>query len=311
MPLNIETNSLQQEITIMRNCNSAYIVNFRGSFIKDDNLWLAMEYCSAGAVLDIMRAMKKNLNESEIRLILRETLKGLHYLHSRKLIHRDIKAGNILLNTKGQCKLADFGVSRAFDTVNQAQTKIGTPYWMAPELIRDGTYDIKADIWSLGITAIEMATGKPPNTDKSGLQVLFHIPTADSPLLPNISDTGVDYHWSALFHHFVGCCLIKDPKKRWNSVRLLKHPFIAGNGSGTGLKLIAKLVARAEPFLNQMRQKIKEQEIEKEKDESYNHSCEDYGLYENDDNEDPFSTMISFVFCVICDFNVFLMFCRL
>lgn len=99
---------------------------------------------------------------------------GLMYLHSNKLIHRDIKAGNILLNSKGQCKLADFGISKAFtDTMNAGKTVIGTPYWMAPEIFTDGKYNTKADLWSLGITAIEMACGRPPHSDKSPLQVQY------------------------------------------------------------------------------------------------------------------------------------------
>merc|ERR1719229_1061357 len=111
-----------------------------------------------------MRATKKMFTEEEICVVMRETLRGLMYLHSNKLIHRDIKSGNILLNRKGQCKLADFGISKAFEnTINAAKTVIGTPYWMAPEVFTDGKYNTKADIWSLGITAIEMAVGKPPH----------------------------------------------------------------------------------------------------------------------------------------------------
>ena len=131
-----EVGSLEQEVAIMKKCKCDYIVNFRGAWLKDDNIWIAMEYCGGGGVLDIMRALKISLTEEQIAVVMKETLKALQYVHAQKLIHRDIKAANVLLNHKGQCKLADFGVSYIMDaTMDKAKTILGTPYWMAPGLI--------------------------------------------------------------------------------------------------------------------------------------------------------------------------------
>ena len=128
-----EVGSLEQEVAIMKRCECPFIVNFRGAWLKEDNIFIAMEYCGGGGVLDIMKAMKITLTEDQIGVVCRETLRALTYVHAQNLIHRDIKAGNILLNHRGQCKLADFGVSYIMDTcMDRAKTILGTPYWMAP-----------------------------------------------------------------------------------------------------------------------------------------------------------------------------------
>lgn len=140
MPMETDTDlgTLEQEVHIMKKCKSEYIVNFRGAWLKDDNIWIAMEYCGGGGVLDMMKALQSPLTEEQICVIMRESLKGLAYVHSEKLIHRDIKAANILLNHKGACKLGDFGVSYILDsTFDKAKTILGTPYWMAPGLSID------------------------------------------------------------------------------------------------------------------------------------------------------------------------------
>eukprot|EP01084_Bolivina_argentea_P142534 250391_1 len=255
MPLEVESGSLEKEVALMKRCSSPHIVNFRGSFIKDGNIWLAMEYCGAGSVIDIMRATKKMFNEEEICVVMRETLRGLMYLHSIKLIHRDIKSGNILLNRKGQCKLADFGVSKAFEnTINAAKTVIGTPYWMAPEVFTEGKYNTKADIWSLGITAIEMAIGKPPHCDKSPLQVIFYIPRSDPPNLPEDR-----LEFSSDFRDFIRQCCIKDPSERPSAKQLLGHQWIK---SAKGIRIVQQLVSKAQPLVEAARKKKKEEEEE-------------------------------------------------
>lgn len=180
-----------------------------------------MEFCGAGSVSDIMRLRKKTLSEDEIATILSDTLKGLEYLHIRRKIHRDIKAGNILLNSEGHAKLADFGVAgQLTDTMAKRNTVIGTPFWMAPEVIEEIGYDCVADIWSLGITALEMAEGKPPYGDIHPMRAIFMIPTKPPPSFREPD------RWTPEFIDFVSLCLVKNPEERATASALLQHVFI-------------------------------------------------------------------------------------
>lgn len=221
VPVDTDLQEIIKEISIMQQCDSKYIVKYYGSYFKNTDLWIVMEYCGAGSVSDIMRLRNKTLNEREIATILYYTLKGLEYLHSRRKIHRDIKAGNILLNNEGHAKLADFGVAgQLTDTMAKRNTVIGTPYWMAPEVIQEIGYDCVADIWSLGITALEMAEGKPPYGDIHPMRAIFMIPTKPPPSFRQPDK------WSAEFIDFVSKCLIKNPEARATAVDLLEHDFI-------------------------------------------------------------------------------------
>ena len=205
----------------MQQCDSPYVVKYYGSYFKGSDLWIVMEYCGGGSVSDIMRLRKKTLKEKEIATILKDTLEGLVYLHQRRKIHRDIKAGNILLNSEGHAKLADFGVAgQLTDTMAKRNTVIGTPFWMAPEVIQEIGYDCLADIWSLGITALEMAEGKPPYGDIHPMRAIFMIPQKPAPTFkrPEL--------WSPELIEFVSKCLVKNPEKRATAVDLLKHDFI-------------------------------------------------------------------------------------
>jgi serine/threonine protein kinase len=165
VPLTEELDTLKKEIQILKLCLSPYIVKYYGSYLKryeDDQpeLWLVLEYCSAGSISDIIKSSKKCLEENQIAAVMYGILKGLEYLHDTKKIHRDIKAGNVLLDHEGKAKLADFGVSaQLINTYQKMKTKQGTPLWMSPEVLLSGEYNKKTDIWSLGITAIEMAEG--------------------------------------------------------------------------------------------------------------------------------------------------------
>ncbi|KAI0237135.1 Serine/threonine-protein kinase 3 [Lamellibrachia satsuma] len=226
VPVDTDLQEIIKEISIMQQCDSPYIVKYYGSYFKNTDLWIVMEYCGAGSVSDIMRLRNKTLTETEIATILLYTLRGLEYLHERRKIHRDIKAGNILLNSEGHAKLADFGVAgQLTDTMAKRNTVIGTPYWMAPEVIQEIGYDCVADIWSLGITALEMAEGKPPYGDIHPMRAIFMIPTKPPPSFRNPDK------WTPEFIDFVSKCLVKNPEQRASAKELLQHSFIVNSAS--------------------------------------------------------------------------------
>uniref|UniRef100_A0AAR2KXI0 non-specific serine/threonine protein kinase n=1 Tax=Pygocentrus nattereri TaxID=42514 RepID=A0AAR2KXI0_PYGNA len=233
VPVESDLQEIIKEISIMQQCNSPHVVRYYGSYFKNSDLWIVMEYCGAGSVSDIIRQRNKTLGEDEIAAILQSTLKGLEYLHFMRKIHRDIKAGNILLNSEGQAKLADFGVAgQLTDTMAKRNTVIGTPFWMAPEVIQEIGYNCVADIWSLGITAIEMAEGKPPYADIHPMRAIFMIPTNPPPTFRNPEQ------WSEPFREFVSQCLVKSPESRATATQLLQHPFIKNSKSNSVLRAL-------------------------------------------------------------------------
>uniref|UniRef100_A0A673IAW9 non-specific serine/threonine protein kinase n=1 Tax=Sinocyclocheilus rhinocerous TaxID=307959 RepID=A0A673IAW9_9TELE len=187
---------------------------------------LVMEFCGAGSITDLVKNTKGNtLKEEWIAYISREILRGLAHLHAHHVIHRDIKGQNVLLTENAEVKLVDFGVSAQLDrTVGRRNTFIGTPYWMAPEVIAcdenpDATYDYRSDLWSCGITAIEMAEGAPPLCDMHPMRALFLIPRNPPPRLKSKK-------WSKKFFSFIEGCLVKNYTQRPPTDQLLKHPFI-------------------------------------------------------------------------------------
>ncbi|KAL6439247.1 hypothetical protein ACFW04_003861 [Cataglyphis niger] len=226
------TFSLRGIYNITTYSNHRNIATYYGAFVKksspgkDDQLWLVMEYCGAGSVTDLVKSTKgQSLKEEWIAYISREILRGLSYLHSNKVIHRDIKGQNVLLTDNAEVKLVDFGVSAQLDrTIGRRNTFIGTPYWMAPEVIAcdenpDATYDNRSDLWSLGITALEMAESQPPLCDLHPMRALFLIPRNPPPRLKSKK-------WAKKFHGFIETVLVKDYHQRPYTEQLLKHPFI-------------------------------------------------------------------------------------
>ncbi|XP_043347708.1 TRAF2 and NCK-interacting protein kinase isoform X18 [Dermochelys coriacea] len=228
-----EEEEIKQEINMLKKySHHRNIATYYGAFIKknppgmDDQLWLVMEFCGAGSVTDLIKNTKGNtLKEEWIAYICREILRGLSHLHQHKVIHRDIKGQNVLLTENAEVKLVDFGVSAQLDrTVGRRNTFIGTPYWMAPEVIAcdenpDATYDFKSDLWSLGITAIEMAEGAPPLCDMHPMRALFLIPRNPAPRLKSKK-------WSKKFQSFIESCLVKNHSQRPTTEQLMKHPLI-------------------------------------------------------------------------------------
>ena len=241
----------------MKECESPYILKYYGSYIKENYIWIIIEYCDAGSVLDLMRITDKNLNEEQIASILQMVLQGLVFLHDKKKIHRDVKAGNILLNRDGYAKLGDFGVSaQLVNSFSKKNSKIGTPYWMSPEVIMQSLYNQKCDIWSLGITSIEMAEGEPPNSKIRTFLVMKYIVKEPPKGLTNPEK------WSKDFNDFVTKCLTFDPVKRPSAKELLSHPFI--NKFCRGSSLIAELVNLSLDEISQYRKTYLNDESDRE-----------------------------------------------
>ncbi|KAI5235009.1 serine/threonine-protein kinase 10 [Manis pentadactyla] len=244
----IETKSEEEledyivEIEILATCDHPYIVKLLGAYYYDGKLWIMIEFCPGGAVDAIMLELDRGLTEPQIQVVCRQMLEALNFLHNKRIIHRDLKAGNVLMTLEGDIRLADFGVSaKNLKTVQKRDSFIGTPYWMAPEVVmcetmKDTPYDYKADIWSLGITLIEMAQIEPPHHELNPMRVLLKIAKSDPPTLLTPSK------WSVEFRDFLKTALDKNPETRPSAAQLLEHPFVS---SVTSNKALRELVAEA------------------------------------------------------------------
>lgn len=247
---------IQQEISVLSTCDSPWVTQYKTSFLRGHKLWIVMEYLGGGSGLDlvscnnntrakyatdILKLKPGPLHESYIAIICRELLLGLDYLHREGKIHRDVKAANVLLAESGKVKLADFGVAAQLTNIkSQRNTFVGTPFWMAPEVIEQAGYDFKADIWSLGITAMELANAEPPNASTHPMKVLFLIPKAPAPRLEG-------NNFSREFKDFVAACLVKDPDRRPTAKELLQYRFIRHAGR---IESLQELVQRRQTFDN-------------------------------------------------------------
>ncbi|KAM9847873.1 STE20-like serine/threonine-protein kinase isoform 3-T3 [Aulostomus maculatus] len=249
------------EIDILASCNHHHIVKLLDAFYFEGKLWILIEFCAGGAVDAIMLELERPLTEPQIRVVCKQTLEALCYLHENKVIHRDLKAGNILLSLDGEVKLADFGVSaKNTKTLQRRDSFIGTPYWMAPEVVmcetsKDRPYDYKADIWSLGVTLIELAQIEPPNHEMNPMRVLLKIAKSEPPTLMHPS------RWSPEFSDFLRKALDKNVDNRWGPVQLLQHPFVS---SVTDSKPLRELIAEAKAEVTEEIEDSKEEEEEEE-----------------------------------------------
>uniref|UniRef100_A0A7S2KFF9 Protein kinase domain-containing protein n=1 Tax=Skeletonema marinoi TaxID=267567 RepID=A0A7S2KFF9_9STRA len=216
----------------MSKCNSPFIVGYFECFVappkkrmEAGEMWIVMEFCDGGSISDLIEAAGGRgsfaMPEEAIRAACAGIVLGLEYLHKKEICHRDIKCGNVLLTNDGHVKLADFGVSAELtNTINKRKTVVGSPFWIAPEVIKEAHYDGRADVWSLGITAIEMAEGAPPHSNLNPLRAIFLIPSKPAPTLADPDN------WSPEMLDFIRCCCKKDPSERSDSALLTSHPFV-------------------------------------------------------------------------------------
>nr|XP_030114212.3 serine/threonine-protein kinase PAK 3-like isoform X1 [Taeniopygia guttata] len=231
------------EILVMRDTRNPNIVSYLDSYLVDAELWLAMEFMDGGTLFDVLRAVY--LEEGEIGAVCRECLQGLHFLHSRRVIHRDIKSCNVLLGMDGSVKLADFGLCAQLSPErSKRSSRVGTPSWMAPEVVRGEAYGPKVDIWSLGIMGLEMVEGEAPYERIARVRVFELIEMNGPPKLQN------PRHHSALLCDFLRCCLQADEDRRWSAQELLQHPFVT---SGEPASSLAALVTSAKQVLEDWR----------------------------------------------------------
>uniref|UniRef100_A0A665VVL7 non-specific serine/threonine protein kinase n=1 Tax=Echeneis naucrates TaxID=173247 RepID=A0A665VVL7_ECHNA len=278
------------EIDILASCDHQNIVKLLDAFYYESKLWvrmLSIYLYRLGALAELERP----LTEPQIRVVCKQTLQALVYLHENKIIHRDLKAGNILFTLDGDVKLADFGVSaKNTKTLQRRDSFIGTPYWMAPEVVmcetsKDRPYDYKADIWSLGVTLIELAQIEPPNHEMNPMRVLLKIAKSDPPTLMQPS------RWSPEFSDFLKRCLDKNVDNRWNATQLLQHSFVT---SVTDSKPLRELIAEAKAEVTEEIEEHKEEEEEEETEAHLGHkrAPSDVSVASSEDEKIPLSPTI-------------------
>lgn len=228
-----EIDVIQREIKVMSQISNPHVVQYYTSMMKGSTLWIVMEFMAGGSLKELLDAVGP-FPEDAIAIVIKAMCKGLDYVHKGSKLHRDIKAANILLSSQGDVKLADFGVAGQMTmTVRQRNTFVGSPFWMAPEVIQESLYDEKADMWSLGITAIELATGLPPYATEHPYRALLQIPKNDPPVLEGSQ-------FSKTFKDFIALCLRKNPVERPSAEQLLTHPFLRKGRSSAVKELLRR-----------------------------------------------------------------------
>ncbi|PVU94056.1 hypothetical protein BB561_002840 [Smittium simulii] len=226
------------EILVMRESRHKNIVNFIDSFLHVQDLWVVMEYMEGGSLTDVV--VNSLMSESQIATVCKETLEGLDHLHSRGVIHRDIKSDNVLLSMNGDIKLTDFGFCAQLSTENTKRvTMVGTPFWMAPEVVTRKEYGSKVDVWSLGIMAIEMIEGEPPYISENPIRALYLIATTGTPKINNIESL------SHVFRDFLAQSLTVNVERRPTVRELLRHPFIQKAGPLSALSPLIRAAREA------------------------------------------------------------------
>ncbi len=282
--INYNYQSVQQETSLMRLVShSNYIVKYYGSYFsrKSNTLWLILEYCSAGSAIDLMLSMDRTFSEVEVATLMEMVLKGLIIIHRKKLIHRDIKGANILLSEDGYAKLGDFGVGVQLSSENSRESKKGSPYWMSPQVASNQKYDCKTDIWSLGITCLELIEGEPPFSELKPKSIMEKM-SKNPPKL----DEFIDFNeHTDEFKSFIGHCLEVDPSKRFTAEQLLKHEFITTFSKGRKymINLIKENMVKIEQFRIESEEEY--QKLMKNKKKSISINNEDSN---NSDEEDFF-----------------------
>jgi serine/threonine protein kinase len=260
---------LLKEVNMVTDLQNDGIVNYYGWFFEDGCLWLIMEFCDGGSLCDIIKTLEKPLTETQLSAVCRAVLRSLAYVHSLRRIHRDIKGGNLLITSDGIVKLCDFGVSAQLDEkLQQTSTRIGSPYWMAPEVIQASGHDTKADIWSFGITALELFTGQPPLHELPVLAAMMKIPTREPPRAPPNA--------THRFKSFIRHILVQDPAARPTAADLLNDRFITNVSERTGVDVLRALVnqflaakAAKEAKSDEEVEEEEEEEEEEDKSESF------------------------------------------
>jgi Protein kinase domain/P21-Rho-binding domain len=219
-----ESDALAMEIKMMCCTRHPNIIKCFETYNYASHMWISMEYMDGGCLTDALenyQRLRETMKEPEIAYVLREVLLGLNFMHGMKRLHRDIKSDNVLVGRDGKVKLADFGFCAELTEERAKRTTcVGTPYWMAPELIRQNEYDYKVDLWSVGILALECAEWEPPYMDEKPLRAMFLITTKPPPVFKNRS------RWSPEFNDFLSRCLVLNPSKRACATQLLAHPFL-------------------------------------------------------------------------------------